>query len=770
MANSGSVFAKQFAGRIKQVGRDGDVVQTPSVPKAIGSGANAKAQISAPPAARQKAASVGVPVAKAKAKAVQNKDAPAVVNDEEEGDDNGGGIMTCANRGLLQQMLMNANKGDEQRDDIASRSEDENDGALSMSMRLVPGTPKAGTQRRAANVPTITSPSSSRVLQTGVGQQRAVSSASVPTLLPKSSSSASAPSLQPKAKIVTATGPPAKTGMPAPVPKIVTGAPRPQIFAPAPPRPGSRGGLNGGNPPAQTIISPANRIGSSGRGSVSTPTASYVGIHATRTKASPAVRVSSPQTKAAMTAGRPLCGPSAFDMLRKMEDSQTLNCEEEEYRGSEGNGSEGEAPGFIMPDGSDASSLDGDHRVRLAELDNVDSQSGASRPVPEGHSRDSHSKSSNDVNKNQSDVIQSGESAADYVERVKRNMGVAAPFTNAGDNSKLVVEAVAPNQKSAAPHPSNIGGNERSREQAIPKPAARARSSDSRSVPSKGPQPSSAVRSQSSDTRTVSAVRQEDAQSANPAEEDSDDDLPASNNLQWKFDLKSMVKDFAREERARQVGHVPAKASGKPQPNRPPKAPPHGHTEKEKQPSHGNVEKQLASAQEPIPPGEQLFFSKKPREVEYTPATMDEYKQKGYGKKEYTELKPTLGPDLDDEDLLHKKAIQQRNKEFSKELQKINKQRMEAAARQGPKAEPKQEPKPTARAKAQEYVRNVPKPKAPQPKPPPERKPKDANSNALESKSEDLADWEEIRRREKQHFADVQRVKDIKSFLGQLNC
>lgn len=470
--------------------------------------------------------------------------------------------------------------------------------------------------------------------------------------------------------------------------------------------------------------------------------------------------MNSPPTKAAMTAGRPLCGPSAFEMLRKMENSQTLNCEEEDREGLDANydSGGGEEGGFIMPAGSDVSSLDGDPHARLAEVEQP-------RLVSESTSRGT---AKDNTRKNAcTDAV---ESAADYVERVKRNMGVPSPALNTHDSPKPEIDGSAPNEKSQAPlmnnHIVDVG---RSREQGLPKQAARARSSDSRTgaSASKGAQPASAVRAQSSDTRTVSVSRQEDKPSENATvEDDSEDDLPASNSVQWKFDLKSMVKDFAREERARQVAG-PMKVGAKAQaPNRPPKAPPPQGT-----PPHAHhAEKPSTSAHEQIPAGEQLFFSKKPREVDYTPATMDEYKQKGYGKKEYTELKPTLGPDLDDEGLLQKKAIQQRNKEFSKELQKINKQRLEAAAKQAPKVESKPEAKPTARAKAQEYVRNVPKPKAPAAKLPPERKPKEANSSPIDGKKEDLADWEEIRRREKQHFADVLRVKEIKGFLGQLSC
>ncbi|CAL1162572.1 unnamed protein product [Cladocopium goreaui] len=58
----------------------------------------------------------------------------------------------------------------------------------------------------------------------------------------------------------------------------------------------------------------------------------------------------------------------------------------------------------------------------------------------------------------------------------------------------------------------------------------------------------------------------------------------------------------------------------------------------------------------------------------YTPATLDEYKQRFGSKADYAEL-GRLGPDLDDEDLLMKRAIQEKVKEFSRELHRVNKHR-----------------------------------------------------------------------------------------------
>merc|ERR1719359_2059489 len=99
-----------------------------------------------------------------------------------------------------------------------------------------------------------------------------------------------------------------------------------------------------------------------------------------------------------------------------------------------------------------------------------------------------------------------------------------------------------------------------------------------------------------------------------------------------------------------------------------------------------------------------------------------------------------------------KRAVQEKKKQFSKELQQINKQR-HSSNRKEAKPEPKPEPKATARAKAQEFARNVPKPKPPQAAKPAtlERRPKEADNRVDHSSKEaarDQADWDEIRRRE----------------------
>mmetsp|Transcript_138707 Transcript_138707/g.276603 ORF Transcript_138707/g.276603 Transcript_138707/m.276603 type:complete len:323 (+) Transcript_138707:408-1376(+) len=161
---------------------------------------------------------------------------------------------------------------------------------------------------------------------------------------------------------------------------------------------------------------------------------------------------------------------------------------------------------------------------------------------------------------------------------------------------------------------------------------------------------------------------------------------------------------------------------------------------------------------------------RKPRIVDYTPATVEDYKQK-YG--QAVKVTKSLGPDLDDENLLMKKAVQEKVKQFSKELHKVNKQRTSAAPPKAPP--PKPDPKPSARLKALEFAKEVPKPRKCKPEKS-ERKAAAATVAAAEPEQRestekgeaDLACWDEIRQREKQHFEDAVRVGQIKDFLGQL--
>lgn len=152
--------------------------------------------------------------------------------------------------------------------------------------------------------------------------------------------------------------------------------------------------------------------------------------------------------------------------------------------------------------------------------------------------------------------------------------------------------------------------------------------------------------------------------------------------------------------------------------------------------------------------------------MDFTPATVDEYKEKFGAKGELQQL-GCLGADLDDEGLLMKKAMQEKVKQFSKELGRINHKKAPAKPKPKPKAEP------TARDKMLEFAQNVPKPKI-QARPAlmvEKEAPSaaDARQRAKDAQLENQQDdWEEIRRREQQHFEDVAKVAEIKAFMSQL--
>mmetsp|Transcript_160699 Transcript_160699/g.293534 ORF Transcript_160699/g.293534 Transcript_160699/m.293534 type:complete len:904 (+) Transcript_160699:71-2782(+) len=896
----GSVFAKQFAGRIKQVGRDGDVRASGAAGAGFGAaggggsraaGSKAKAKSSAPPA-----------------KARTPSPAPVEDDDDEDAEDLGGGTMSCANRDLLRQMLQGANmesssavessasaappasrampptaglksvgatasapalkakasvvtasapravaskaatlaapapkaaaagatpvrveanegtmacanrdllkqmlKSVDKRDEsdmphadvftvdefdggFFSRAEEEDDvvqDSLGMSSRLVPGTPKSGTRHHG--VPTISSPAGNRALpkalpasakMNAVGPQtRAVSSSARPA---GAKAKASVSKVMPAA---------AKSAAPQ---KVLTGPPR---RAPPPgsysaPRPGSRGGAAEHLQQVQEVLaSPANRQGRTSAPSTPASAAgragggranSYAMLHNPRagTKAAgPSPKSTSPVVQ---QAARPRCGPAAFDMLRKLDETSAQQ--------QAGTAAEDEEDGFVMPDDlSDA----GDQEEGLVDQDERSALVGRPRPVPlqsRGVTQvPARQGSASSLGSDLAGVGAAGghngsgdrESAADYVERVKKSFGAMAPVApSANESSANHMAAHQPHEPEARRH--SAGAAEKAKRQSAiaaadkGPPPPRARSSDPRAAvaaaraadlanATTGVGPGgAAARARSSEPRaSVTFSRRAEAEYGD--DDDSDDDDLSSvplagagrgpSNDPWKVDVKSLVKEFAQEERARNVS-----AKTKTLAPRPPKAPAKATTAV---PPHVAAVDHSDQADEP---GGKLFFSRKPREVDYTPASLDEYKQKGYDKKEMSSLK-TLGPDLDDENLLLKKAEKLKMKQFDKDLRRINKARMEAvAARGAPKAEPKAEPKQNARAKALQFAKQVPKPE-PKARPPEARKAKEVVPEAPRAPTEAEKmqdDWDEIRQREKQHFDDVIKVHEIREFLNQL--
>lgn len=232
----------------------------------------------------------------------------------------------------------------------------------------------------------------------------------------------------------------------------------------------------------------------------------------------------------------------------------------------------------------------------------------------------------------------------------------------------------------------------------------------------------------------------------------------------WKRDVRALVQEFAQEER--RGGRGGAKLS------RAASGPPAQRPAKDPTSEIVSADPNERRAEEEGPEGK-LFFSRKPRDVDYTPASLDEYKQR-YGKKGEKESLGRLGPDLDDDNLLMKKAVQEKVKQFSKELHRINKQRSssEGPVKQGVDAMEEKEKKrrrekaekENTRAKAIEYskarskTQQEPKPR---PKPPPLPKgPSEADKEA--------AEWEEIERREARHLEDVEKVREIQAFISQI--
>lgn len=152
--------------------------------------------------------------------------------------------------------------------------------------------------------------------------------------------------------------------------------------------------------------------------------------------------------------------------------------------------------------------------------------------------------------------------------------------------------------------------------------------------------------------------------------------------------------------------------------------------------------------------------------VEYTPATLEEYKQR-YGKQDYSKL-GSLGPDLDDESLLMKKAIQEKVKQFSKELHRINRQRASATTAGAPRPPPpKGDAKTNARAKALEFAKQVPRPKVELRTFKGPTTPVEASKGAADV-AQERAELEELMQRERQHAEDLVRVAAIKDYLRLL--
>lgn len=575
---------------------------------------------------------------------VGDKVAKTATEEEDEAE----GTVTCANRGLLQKMLSTVSDEEAEEEDMG------NDGQLGMSLRNVTARPQP-----SGRVPTITSPPSHGPVSRGAVRRMSLESQGRPDSRDGEQRSA-----------------PSSTRA-----KVTTGAPRPSITTyVSQPRPGSRGGTM---PPGEVMSTPGRQSqkpvvrpavqpksksgGGHGRA------AGYAGLHQARVK---------PTSPSAQPAVKPRCGPSAFDLVKKLTDQGDASVEGEETP-------EMDEESFIMPPGSDE---DAEHEEQVVNLEKNRSTAAAE------------------------------DSAADYVAQVKRDLGLEEGAAG------LVKQMPDPGPHSAHP---------------------RARSSDTRTDAVAAMAPAGSLpRSRSSDPRAhVAAARAYKSQDSD--EEDDDDEVDQRRSFQWKADVRSLVKNFAEEERTRAASpkSKPASSPATRQPvdaRKPPRAPISG-AERQAAPQ---VEKE-----------EETSSSKKPRvPIDYTPATLEEYKQRFGNKADYSEL-GRLGPDLDDENLLMKRAIQEKVKQFSRELHRVNKHR---AGKAQPKPEAKAEPKSTARAKAMQFAKNVPKPKLVPPKQVLVTPSKTADDD------QDAIEWEELRRREQQHMEDVARVAEVRQLLEKL--
>lgn len=110
---------------------------------------------------------------------------------------------------------------------------------------------------------------------------------------------------------------------------------------------------------------------------------------------------------------------------------------------------------------------------------------------------------------------------------------------------------------------------------------------------------------------------------------------------------------------------------------------------------------------------DQIYFSRKPRPVDFTPCSLEQYKASK--PKEYVMIEKNK-PDLNTEELKAKRANLERVKEFSRNLHQYNKQ----AIREQPKLPPSSEKHSieiskqnmnSSRQRARDFSKNVPKPK-----------------------------------------------------------
>ncbi|GAX80322.1 hypothetical protein CEUSTIGMA_g7760.t1 [Chlamydomonas eustigma] len=172
-----------------------------------------------------------------------------------------------------------------------------------------------------------------------------------------------------------------------------------------------------------------------------------------------------------------------------------------------------------------------------------------------------------------------------------------------------------------------------------------------------------------------------------------------------------------------------------------------------------------------------LPYSRKPRHVDYQPYDLKDFEDKEYNiKKEgkgYWQL-GRLGPDLETEELQAKREKAERVKQLAAQVREDNMKKAAAA----PKPQPRVIKEPTARDRAIEFAKNVPKPEVMIPPPKPEvvkKKPPAAGSAAAARVAAAMgvgprgaAEATGLEALEAQHKEDQQRVDRIRAELARM--
>jgi len=152
-----------------------------------------------------------------------------------------------------------------------------------------------------------------------------------------------------------------------------------------------------------------------------------------------------------------------------------------------------------------------------------------------------------------------------------------------------------------------------------------------------------------------------------------------------------------------------------------------------------------------------LAFSRQPRQVDFQPYTMEEFKNKPYNAKQqkYWEL-GKMGPDLETDELHEKREKAERMKQYGRSAHRKN------MASQAPKncqiKNPQESKMPSVRERALDFAKNIPKPEA-------KGKKKCESSRISQAQAHEMTELETL---EAQHRMDQQRIDAIRKELGNI--